>query len=346
MIINKVESFVFKDYKAKAFVGKLNLFDNKSKIFPHEETQNENNITYSILKNHPIILGTKISGRNESIELEGNLIILDGHHRFEYILKNEVDEVFDVIFVDYEGGRIQRFRDGFTKLPSMSLLGKRYDSFPDEAKIFSKMVGNIIAYELGTLNIDLSFTPVLDLDYGKSKVISDRSFHRSHEVVSSLSLELIKGLDEMGFKNVAKHFPGHGFVEADSHIDLPIDNRKIDTNLADLKPYIKNNNKIDAVMTAHIIYKSVDPNPVCYSDYWINSILRENLNFKGLIISDDLLMKGANIGKSVQIRGTLQTFLQLVFISLVICSNFLSKFSVTDGCLCSLDLSSLLISFS
>lgn len=102
MIINKVESFVFKDYKAKAFVGKLNLFDNKSKIFPHEETQNENNINYSILKNHPIILGTKISARNESIELEGNLIILDGHHRFEYILKNEVDEVFDVIFVDYE----------------------------------------------------------------------------------------------------------------------------------------------------------------------------------------------------------------------------------------------------
>ena len=89
-----------------------------------------------------------------------------------------------IIFVDYEGGRIQRFRDGFTKLPSMSLLGKRYDSSPEEAKIFSKMVGIIIAYELGTLNIDLSFTPVLDLDYGKSKVISDRSFHHSHEVVS------------------------------------------------------------------------------------------------------------------------------------------------------------------
>ena len=207
-----------------------------------------------------------------------------------------------IIFVDYEGGRIQRFRDGFTKLPSMSLLGKRYDSSPEEAKTFSKMVGNIIAYELGTLNIDLSFTPVLDLDYGKSKVISDRSFHHSHKVVSSLSLELIKGLDEMGFKNVAKHFPGHGFVEADSHIDLPIDNRKIDQNLMDLKPYIKNINKIDAVMTAHIIYKSVDANPVCYSDYWINSILRKSLNFKGLIISDDLLMKGADIGKSVHQR--------------------------------------------
>lgn len=102
MIINKVESFVFKDYKAKAFVGKLNLFGNKSKIFPHEETQIENNITYSILKNHPIVLGAKITEKNKSIELEGNLIILDGHHRFEYILKNEVDEVFDVIFVDYE----------------------------------------------------------------------------------------------------------------------------------------------------------------------------------------------------------------------------------------------------
>jgi beta-N-acetylhexosaminidase len=165
--------------------------------------------------------------------------------------------------------------------------------------MFSKMVGNIIAYELGILNIDLSFTPVLDLDYGKSKVISDRSFHHSHEVVSTLSLELIKGLDQMGFKNVAKHFPGHGFVQADSHTDLPIDNRKIDKNLTDLKPYIKNINEIDAVMTAHIIYKSVDANPVCYSDYWINSILRKSLNFKGLIISDDLLMKGADIGKSV-----------------------------------------------
>ena len=102
MIINKVESFVFKDYQAKAFIGKLNLFKNKNKIFPHEETQNESNITYSILKNHPIVLGAKIIERNESIELEGNLIILDGHHRFEYILKNEVNEVFDVVLVDYE----------------------------------------------------------------------------------------------------------------------------------------------------------------------------------------------------------------------------------------------------
>ncbi len=102
MIINKVESFVFKDYQAKAFIGKLNLFKNKNKIFPHEETQNESNITYSILKNHPIVLGAKIIERNESIELEGNLIILDGHHRFEYILKNEVNEVLDVVLVDYE----------------------------------------------------------------------------------------------------------------------------------------------------------------------------------------------------------------------------------------------------
>ena len=102
MIINKVESFVFKDYEAKAFIAKLNLFKNKNKIFPHEETQNESNITYSIFKNHPIVLGAKIIERNESIELEGNLIILDGHHRFEYILKNEVNEVLDVVLVDYE----------------------------------------------------------------------------------------------------------------------------------------------------------------------------------------------------------------------------------------------------
>ena len=102
MIINKVESFVFKDYEAKAFIAKLNLFKNKNKIFPHEETQNESNITYSILKNHPIVLGAKIIERNESIELKGNLIILDGHHRFEYILKNEVNEVLDVVLVDYE----------------------------------------------------------------------------------------------------------------------------------------------------------------------------------------------------------------------------------------------------
>jgi beta-N-acetylhexosaminidase len=199
-----------------------------------------------------------------------------------------------LIAVDHEGGRVQRFRDGFTHLPAMAKLGIAYDTNPKLAIEQAFSCGFILAYELLELGVDFSFTPVLDVDYGQSSVIGDRAFHANPKAIIDLAGGLINGMHAAGMQCVGKHFPGHGFVAADSHLDLPIDNRPLTELLPDMTPFKQLINKgLDAIMPAHIIYSQVDDKPAGFSKKWIKQILQDELNFNGVVFSDDLSMQGA-----------------------------------------------------
>jgi len=210
-----------------------------------------------------------------------------------------------LICVDHEGGRVQRFRtDGFTHLPAMRRLG---DIWANDGKGLegegvlkackaASAVGYVLASELRACGVDFSFTPVLDLDYGESSVIGDRSFHRDPRHVSLLAKSLMQGLLQAGMGNCGKHFPGHGFVKADSHVDMPIDKRSLKAILQeDAKPYEWLSNELSAVMPAHVIYPKVDSRPAGFSSTWVQDILREQLEFAGAVFSDDLSMAGARV---------------------------------------------------
>jgi beta-N-acetylhexosaminidase len=211
-----------------------------------------------------------------------------------------------LIAVDHEGGRVQRFREGFTHLPAMSKLGDVYDQNPEKAIETAFSCGCVLAAELSEIDVDFSFTPVLDLDYGHSSAIGDRAFHSNPEVVIKLAGALIKGLHEVGMKCVGKHFPGHGHVACDSHLDLPIDERPMNEIMQDILCF-KNliNHGLDAVMPAHVVYTQVDDKPSGFSSKWIKDILQTQLGFGGVVFSDDLSMLGAhfinNIVKRVQV---------------------------------------------
>ena len=198
-----------------------------------------------------------------------------------------------VIAVDYEGGRVQRFRDGFTPIPAMQKLGHEYDVDPGKARQLAHTIGWLVASELRTIGADLSFAPCVDLDWGVSEVIGDRSFHREPEVVAMLANAYARGLQSGGMAAVAKHFPGHGAVVADSHLKLPIDRRDYGDILDDMRPYERliENNAIAGVMLAHVVYKQIDELPAGFSSYWIQQELRDRIGFGGAVFCDDLSMK-------------------------------------------------------
>ncbi|MDP9897816.1 beta-N-acetylhexosaminidase [Variovorax ginsengisoli] len=200
-----------------------------------------------------------------------------------------------LISVDQEGGRVQRFRtDGFTRLPSMRLLGEHWMRSPMQATRAATAVGFVLASELRACGVDFSFTPVLDLDHGESSVIGDRSFHRDPRVVSLLAKSLSHGLLRAGMANCGKHFPGHGFVKADSHVAVPVDRRGLKAILADdAQPYDWLGGALAAVMPAHVIYSKVDALPAGFSAKWLGGILRTRLGFEGAVFSDDLSMEAA-----------------------------------------------------
>jgi beta-N-acetylhexosaminidase len=200
-----------------------------------------------------------------------------------------------LICVDHEGGRVQRFRtDGFTHLPPMRALGEQWMTQPMEATHAATACGYVLGAELRACGVDMSFTPVLDLDYGDSSVIGDRAFARDPRVVSLLAKSLMQGLLQSGMANCGKHFPGHGFVKADSHTDIPVDKRSLKAILADdAAPYRWLNNVTSSVMPAHVIYPKVDARPAGFSSKWLNDILRGQMGFGGAIFSDDLSMAGA-----------------------------------------------------
>ena len=199
-----------------------------------------------------------------------------------------------MIFVDQEGGRIQRFKDGFFHLPSFRDLGAIYDFCPEKGIRSAHLSGYIMASELIEQGIDLSFSPVVDIDYDLSKVISDRSFHTDPEVVYKMADSYIRGMNNAGMHAVAKHFPGHGGVKADSHHHQPIDNRDYEQIKKDLKPYIKLiEDKLMGIMTAHILYPKVDQEITTFSKKWLIGILREKYSYQGYVFSDDLTMQSA-----------------------------------------------------
>ncbi|HLW04127.1 MAG TPA: beta-N-acetylhexosaminidase [Azoarcus sp.] len=210
-----------------------------------------------------------------------------------------------LIAVDHEGGRVQRFRtDGFTHLPPMRAFGRKWDEDRESALKMAHAAGFVLAAELRAHGVDLSFTPVLDLDYGGSRVIGDRAFHRDPAAVAALAGALVDGLKDAGMGAVGKHFPGHGFVAADSHLEIPVDERDFDTVWADdIAPYRTSLGRaLAGVMPAHVNYPNIDSRPAGFSAFWLQDVLRGRLGFQGVIFSDDLTMEGASVAGGIVAR--------------------------------------------
>jgi beta-N-acetylhexosaminidase len=210
-----------------------------------------------------------------------------------------------LIAVDHEGGRVQRFQEGFTRIPPMRSLGERWESDAAEARALADATGYVIAVELRSHGVDFSFAPVLDVDFGSSSIIGDRAFSDEPAVIAALAGALVAGSTAGGAASVGKHFPGHGHVKADSHVDVPVDERGLgEIEAADLQPYrglIANG--LAGVMPAHVIYPAVDSRPAGFSAVWLKDILRGRLGFDGMIFSDDLSMEGASVAGGVVQRA-------------------------------------------
>jgi len=198
-----------------------------------------------------------------------------------------------LITVDHEGGRVQRFRENFYAMPSMSKLGDLYAQDSEQGLRLAKYAGWLIARELGELHIDLNYSPVLDINYGKSSVIGNRSFSDNPKAITELAKAFVDGQHQAGMTSVGKHFPGHGFIHEDSHEEISIDSRSLAEMENDIDCFESLiNYGLGAVMPGHVIYKKADNNPASLSSFWLKDYLRKRLNFKGIIISDDLSMKG------------------------------------------------------
>ena len=199
-----------------------------------------------------------------------------------------------LIAVDHEGGRVQRFREGFTRLPPARSLGRRYDEDRREGLSLAQAAGWLMASELRAVGVDFSFAPCVDLDYGVSEIIGDRAFHRDPDAVAALAVAYMSGMREAGMAATAKHFPGHGAVFADSHVALPIDRRNFVDLEPDIRPYrLLIENHLAGVMGAHVVFPAVDPLPASLSRRWVSGVLRGELGFHGCVFADDLTMAGA-----------------------------------------------------
>ena len=200
------------------------------------------------------------------------------------------------VAVDHEGGRVQRFREGFTRLPPMGWLGCVYTESPQRALQEARELGWLMAAELRSVGVDFSFAPVLDLGRGICDVIGDRAFHNDPQIVAELAHAWMSGMHEAGMPAVGKHFPGHGGVSEDSHLDLPIDRRPLrDLMMEDVLPFQRMiHYGLEAIMPAHVIYSDADARPAGFSAFWLKRVLRDELEFSGVIFSDDLSMNAAH----------------------------------------------------
>lgn len=208
-----------------------------------------------------------------------------------------------IIAVDQEGGRVQRFREGFLRLPPMKVFGDLYEKDEAAALKAARECGWLMATEVLATGCDISFAPVLDIDFGVSQVIGDRAFHAIPEKAIPIQRAFIEGMHEAGMAATGKHYPGHGSVAADSHIAIPVDDRSREAIEAlDLKPFRALAKEIEGIMPAHVIYSQVDPNPAGFSPFWLK-LLREELGFDGVIFSDDLSMEGAVVAGSFADRA-------------------------------------------
>lgn len=214
-----------------------------------------------------------------------------------------VDEIHQLrtpkllVAVDHEGGRVQRFHQGFSRIPAAAMYAKSAKNDLQKSRQLAENAGWLMAAELRACGIDFSFAPVLDLAHGVSGIIGDRAFHRQPNMVATLAYAFMHGMHKAGMQAVAKHFPGHGGVAEDSHVAMPVDHRDLNELLRnDIKPFEKMiENKLAAIMPAHVIYDKVDNKPAGYSSFWIENILRQRLAFQGAVFSDDLSMTAAGI---------------------------------------------------
>jgi beta-N-acetylhexosaminidase len=199
-----------------------------------------------------------------------------------------------LIAVDHEGGRVQRFREGFTRLPPSRPLGRRFGEDRHDALQLTRSIAWVMASELRAVGIDYSFAPCVDLDYGVSEIIGDRSFSRDPDTVAALASAYLLGMRDAGMAAIAKHFPGHGAVVADSHVALPVDRRSFVDMEEDLRPYpLLIGDHLAGIMAAHVVYPAIDALPASLSHRWITDILRGQYGFHGCIFADDLSMAGA-----------------------------------------------------
>lgn len=209
-----------------------------------------------------------------------------------------------LVAVDHEGGRVQRFRHGFTRVPPMAELGKLFDAHRERGLAAARACGLVMGAELQAHGVDFSFAPVLDVDYGESGVIGDRALSRDPGAIAVLAGALVEGLRDAGMAAVGKHFPGHGYVRADSHLEVPVDERDFDEiAAADLVPFQRLAPRLAGMMPAHVVYPKVDASPAGFSSAWLEKILRGALGFDGLIFSDDLSMEGASAAGGVVARA-------------------------------------------
>lgn len=244
-------------------------------------------------------------GEREMLQhpLVGGVILFTRNYESPEQLMALVEQIHQVrsprllVSVDHEGGRVQRFREGFTRLPPARTFGRIYDEDRRRGRHLAETAGWLMAAELRAVGIDFSFAPVLDIDKGISEIIGDRAYHSDPQVVSELALAYVHGMGEAGMAATGKHFPGHGGVEADSHVAISVDKRaEADMSADDLVPFERLiGNGLAGIMPAHVIYPAVDSQPAGFSPYWLQEVLRTRLGFKGLIFSDDLSMEGATV---------------------------------------------------
>lgn len=225
-----------------------------------------------------------------------------------------------LLAVDQEGGRVQRLKEGFTRLPPMLLLGQHWHKHPEQALQLAHDTGWLMASEVLAAGFDFSFAPVLDLHTGRSEVIGNRAFAAETDTLVVLANAFMQGMHEAGMATTGKHFPGHGSVEADSHLALPIDNRPLEQIQAqDLQPFVRCLAQLDAVMPAHVIYSQADDHCAGFSRFWLQDMLRRDMGFHGVIFSDDLVMEAASAAGSMPQR--VQQALTAGCDMLLVCNN-------------------------
>jgi beta-N-acetylhexosaminidase len=257
------------------------------------------------------VAGTTLSAADREVlahPLVGSVILFTRNYTDPAQLQALVAEIQAVrspallIAVDHEGGRVQRFRPGFSELPPLRRIGHAFDADPQQGLAMARALGWLMAAELAACGLDFSFAPCVDLDYGLSEIIGDRAFHAQAPAVAQLAIAYAHGMRDAGMAATAKHYPGHGAVVADSHVALPVDRRQLVDMEQDLLPYRRLiANGLPAVMVAHVLYPAVDSVPASFSRRWVEGLLRTELQFGGLVFADDLTMGGAaTVGDLVQ----------------------------------------------
>lgn len=286
------------------------------------------------------LLGTELSAEEKEIlqhPLVGGVILFSRNYDNARQLQALCEQIHSLrephllIAVDHEGGRVQRFRHDFTRLPPVAAIGKTYHQHHALTLQRAEQTGWLMAAELRAVGVDFSFAPVLDLNYGVSEVIGDRAFHRDPQAVTEIARAYIQGMKKAWMSAVGKHFPGHGAVEVDSHQGLPVDKRFFEDMLqADMLPFAKLCQKeLAGIMPAHIVYEQSDDMPAGFSRFWLQEVLRERLGFQGAILSDDLSMEGAAFAGGPLERA--EAALEAGCDMLLVCNNPGSVETVIDG---------------